>query len=95
MSLLTTTRPSKTQRGTKCRMGKLIHKLTTDAARDNETAKLMLANLYVMLDNEDWTGRNIADELAETADELGDSSYRIPPATVNRHRRGDCLCETI
>ena len=95
MSLLTTTRPSKTQRGTKCRMGRLIHKLTSDAARDNETAKLMLANLYVMLDNEDWTGRNIADELAETADELKDGNYRIPPATVNRHRRGDCLCETL
>jgi len=75
-------------------MGKLIRKLTSDAAKD-QTASVLLANLYLILDNEDWTGRNIADELAETADELGDPTFRIPPATVNRHRRGDCLCETL
>ena len=96
MSLNTATQtgPTKRQRGTKCRMGKLIRKLTVDAAKD-ETASLMLANLYVMLDDDDWEGSTIADELDETATELNDPNYKIPAATINRHRRGDCKCEAL
>lgn len=89
MSLLTATKtgPNTRTRGPSCGTGRIINTLTNRAEADN-TASIELANLYLILDDPEWTSEAIAAELK-------DSGYDIQGSSVARHRRGACKCETL
>ncbi|WP_152203650.1 hypothetical protein [Georgenia thermotolerans] len=89
MSLLTATKtgPRHKPKGPKCGVGKVMESLAIHADADNE-ASIKLANLYLILENPEWTGEEIAAEMRE-------DGYDIQGPAVARHRRGACKCEEL
>jgi len=80
MSLTTAIKngPPPLRKGPACGLGRIIAQL------DGEN----LAALYLMLDNPDWTGADIARALT-------DEGHDMKPAAVARHRRGECKCDPL
>lgn len=89
MSLATAreTGPRNLTRGPACGVGRTIQVLTEKADTD-EQASIDLANLYLILDDPQWTAEDIAYELRDTG-------YNVQGPTVARHRRGGCKCEAL
>lgn len=70
------------RRGPECRVGQLLEYL------NEEDRQILLVTLADSL----WPSTKISKVLVSRASTLGEAMFRVNPATIGRHRKGDCRC---